>query len=97
MSDIWKGDGVWSGWRITTDHAASSYGQPVLVSPSGQAYGPGDIESEKHRGKYTQSALSRVLGVTKQAIRDRVKRGTLPPFDEPGIWYEDTIRPYIEK
>lgn len=27
--------------RITTDHSASSYGQPVLVV-RGQAYGPGD-------------------------------------------------------
>ena len=31
-------------WILTTDHAASSYGQPVLVYRStGEAYGPGDI------------------------------------------------------
>ena len=31
-------------WILTTDHAASSYGQPVLVHRStGEAYGPGDI------------------------------------------------------
>ena len=30
-------------WRYTTDHAASSYGQPVLVNDeTGIAYGPGD-------------------------------------------------------
>lgn len=31
------------GWSLTTDHSASSYGQPVLVSPAGDAYGPGDL------------------------------------------------------
>ena len=31
-------------WALSTDHAASSYEQPVLVNrPSGDAYGPGDI------------------------------------------------------
>jgi len=28
---------------LTTDHAASSYGIPVLVGPDNTAYGPGDI------------------------------------------------------
>ncbi len=43
--DLWVGSGVWAGWRLTTSHAASSYGQPVLVRPDGQALGPGDILS----------------------------------------------------
>lgn len=31
-------------WKLSTDHAASSLGIPVLVScASGAAYGPGDI------------------------------------------------------
>ncbi len=31
-------------WELTTDHAASSYGAPVLVDrTSGDAYGPADI------------------------------------------------------
>jgi hypothetical protein len=31
-------------WELTTDHAASSYGQPVLVNRgTGKTYGPGDI------------------------------------------------------
>ena len=30
-------------YRLTTDHAASSYGYPVLVGGDGQAYGPGDL------------------------------------------------------
>lgn len=87
MNSEWIGKGVWEGWRLTTEHSASSYGQPVLVSPTGCAYGPGDIEPSK----YTQSDLARVLGVTRGAIADRIRRGTLPPFDEPGIWYRETI------
>ena len=27
-------------WRITAQHAASSYGIPVLVGPNGATYGP---------------------------------------------------------
>ncbi len=31
-------------WELSTEHAASSYGQPVLVHrATGDAYGPGDI------------------------------------------------------
>lgn len=31
-------------WDLSTDHAASSYGQPVLVNrATGTAFGPGDI------------------------------------------------------
>ena len=41
--DLWVGTGVWQGWRVTTAHAASSHGQPVLVRPDGTAMGPGDI------------------------------------------------------
>lgn len=28
---------------LTTDHAESSYGQPVIVGDDGTAYGPGDV------------------------------------------------------
>jgi hypothetical protein len=31
-------------WDLTTDHAASSHGQPVLLNrETGKVYGPGDI------------------------------------------------------
>ena len=31
-------------WKLTTDHAASSYGQPVLINPAtGEVFGPGDV------------------------------------------------------
>ncbi len=29
--------------QVSTAHAASSYGKPVLVLPDGQALGPGDV------------------------------------------------------
>jgi hypothetical protein len=33
-----------SSWELTNEHAASSYGQPVLVNRgSGEIFGPGDI------------------------------------------------------
>lgn len=41
--DLWVGVGIWQGWRLTTAHSASSYGQPVLVRPDGVALGPEDI------------------------------------------------------
>jgi len=31
-------------WELSTEHAASSYGQPVLVNRgTGEAFGPGDV------------------------------------------------------
>lgn len=94
MTDIWTGSGIWEGWRLTTDHAASSYGKPVLVSPTGRAYGPGDIEPER----YTQADLARVLGVTRGAIADRIRRGTLPPFDgNDKTWSREAIQDLFSK
>lgn len=43
IPNIWTGEGIWEGWRITRDHGASYNGQPVLVGPDGKAYSPGDI------------------------------------------------------
>lgn len=35
---------VFGSWELTTEHAASSYGQPVLINRATQeAFGPGDI------------------------------------------------------
>lgn len=33
---------TFSTYALTTDHASSSYGMPVLVGPNGTAYGPED-------------------------------------------------------
>ena len=30
-------------WTLSTEHAASSYGQPVLRDLTGNVYGPGDV------------------------------------------------------
>lgn len=54
QGEIWEGEGVWEGWNFTTQHPATSWRQPVLVDPEGQAYGPGDImegfgRAEGHR------------------------------------------------
>lgn len=87
--------GIWSGWRWTTDHAASSYGQPVLVSPDGRAFGPGDIA-----GRYSQNDLAKAQGVSRAAITNKIKRGSLPPFDGEedngrGYWVYETISSYL--
>lgn len=84
----WTGSGEWEGWKIIEGR---------LVSPSGRAYKPEDIEPDK----YTQAELARVLGITRGAIQDRIKRGTLPPFDGEvngrGYWSSETIAGIIAK
>lgn len=94
--DAWTGKGIWEGWRITTDHASSSYGQPVLVDPDGRAYGPGDI-----RTRLYQADVARKLGVTPQAVIGRLSRGTLPAYDGHdesgrGYWFSETVRHLFE-
>lgn len=76
-----KLSGIWDGWEITDD---------ALVSPTGRTYTPSDIEPEH----YTQAELARALGVTRGAIADRIRRGTLPPYDDPEqkTWRSETIR-----
>lgn len=90
--DVWTGTGTWLGWRLTTDHAASSYGQPVLVSPDGRAFGPGDIA-----GKYSQADLADAMGVSRSAVTGRINRGNLPNYDGKdsngrGWWHYETIK-----
>ncbi|MNJ25414.1 hypothetical protein D3C77_198590 [compost metagenome] len=75
----WTGSGVWEGWSIEGDE---------LISPTGRAYKHFDIEPEY----YTQSDLARLLGVTRGAIADRMRRGTLPPYDKDKTWRYDTIK-----
>lgn len=49
-------------WRYTTDHAASSYGQPVLVDDeTGTAYGPGDL--------LTAGQTAENLGINERHVR----------------------------
>lgn len=54
---------------LTTDHAASSYGQPVIVAEDGTAYGPGDVldyagEPKAPRDKAIEAA-SEAAGFTR--------------------------------
>ena len=37
-------------YTLTTNHAASSHGQPVLIAPDGKAYGPGDVVPWQEEG-----------------------------------------------
>ena len=52
-----------SNWSLTTEHAASSYGQPVPVSRStGRAYGSADIVPEyTHWVRMPAAHVARVL------------------------------------
>ncbi|WP_407653464.1 DUF3653 domain-containing protein [Brevibacillus ruminantium] len=80
----WTGTGTWDGWRIVED---------TLISPSGRRYLPVDLEPKV----YSQADLAKALGVTRGAIADRVRRGTLPPFDEGKTWRAETIRYLFDK
>ncbi|MFB5759061.1 DUF3653 domain-containing protein [Paenibacillus medicaginis] len=80
MTNKWIGSGIWQGWSIDDE---------VIVSPSGRTYKPEDIEPN-----YKQADLAKALGVTRGAIADRIRRGTLPPFDDESkkTWHVDTIK-----
>lgn len=97
MGDIWTGTGVWGGWRLTTDHSASSYGQPVLVDPDGKAYGPGDILASELVG---QKEICDILGWSKQQVSNYYKDGRLPDPDQivagRPLWRRNKIEEYRE-
>ena len=90
--DIWQGTGLWQGWRLTTDHAASCYGQPVLVDPDGKAYGPGDI---RHHDYIGQKEIADMLGWSKQQVNNYYKDGRLPEKDQTiagrPVWIRERI------
>lgn len=79
QNNNWIGQGVWTGWYIENDK---------LISPTKQSYSPTDIEPDR----YTQADLARALGVSRAAIKDRLNRGTLPPFDGESYWHYETIK-----
>lgn len=71
-------DGRKINGRLTTAHAASSYGQPVFVDADGQAYNWGDITDIS-----TAPALGRLGGLSTSkrkaaAARRNGKRGGRP-------------------
>lgn len=95
MSDIWNGAGTWKGWHLTTDHAASSYNQPVLVMPDGTPLGPGDIIVGPLVG-YAETA--EILGWDKRRVGLYMSRGAFPqPIQHLAsgpIWTRKQIEDY---
>lgn len=67
-----------NGWRMTTDHAASSYNQPVLVGPDGTAYGKLDL--------LTTAQAAEALGMTARRVRALCTSGRLEAH-KPGSEY----------
>lgn len=95
MTDIWNGSGIWSGWKLTTDHPSSSYGQPVLVDPQGNPYGPGDITPVDYVG---QKEIAELLGWSKQQVSNYYNSGRLPIPDQivsgRPLWDRNKIEHY---
>lgn len=88
---------IWPGWVLTTDHPASTNDTPVLISPTGRAYNPEDIETQQ----YSQSELADAMGISRGAIHRRMKRGTLPEYDGftaagRGYWMAGTVKHLIK-
>lgn len=79
MTDLWIGADAWTGWKVTTDHASSSYGQPVLVSPDGIAYEPGDITSLDE--VYSGSNAAAKWGINESTLQDYATQGKFYPSE----------------
>ena len=62
-------DGSKVSGRLTTDHAASSYGQPVFVSDDGQAYNWADIVDVS-----TAAALGKLGGGVSSEAKTKANR-----------------------
>lgn len=59
-----------NGWRLSTDHAASSYGLAVLVSPDNTAYGEADL--------LTSAQTAEALGVDLSRVQQLARAGRFP-------------------
>jgi len=71
-------------WTLTTEHAASSYGQPVLVHRTdGVAYGPGDIVKPYPSYGYMTAAAA-VARLAKTARLDDEGKALVGRFKIPG-------------
>ena len=47
-----------AGWRLTSAHAASSYGLEVVVTPDGEAVGDGDMVRIREDGTIDPDPLT---------------------------------------
>lgn len=87
MSNEWTGIGAWEGWSIVDDR---------LISPTGRAYKPEDIEPEI----VSRRELEQLIGCSKQALTDRINRGTVPQPDgrdgRSPWWYRKNIAHLIK-
>lgn len=63
--------------RLTTDHAASSYGQPVFVDEDNQAYNWAEITDITTTEAQSKGG-SRSTPATRRAARESGKRGGRP-------------------
>jgi septal ring-binding cell division protein DamX len=66
--------------RLTTDHAASSYGQPVFVSDDGTAYNWAEIANVITTEAQSKGG-SRSTPATRRAARESGKKGGRPQND----------------
>lgn len=79
----WTGTGPWEGWTIE---------KGMLRSPTGQFYSPNDIEPEK----VSRNELMMLIKCpSRQALTDRINRGTVPQPDgrdgRSPWWYRKNI------
>ena len=70
-------------FTITTEHAASSYGQPVVVGPDGQALGAADLYDT---GDGLVSGAEIFAAAAQVAERQGAGRA-------PGRWPRRSVRP----
>jgi hypothetical protein len=79
------GDTKMKTYRLTTNHAASSYGQPVLVDEAGTAYGPNDILPTGEGAVFFVARMerggSRLMRVTPQSTPEPIERLDLSECD----------------
>ena len=73
-------------WELSTEHPASTYGQPLLVNrDTGEAYGPSDIvQVYGHMGRMVAAkAVQRLAPAAELNVAQRVLVaqfvGSLPP------------------
>lgn len=58
------------GWSFSSEHPTSSHDIPVLVSPGGDVFGPGDPLSV--------AQVAELRGTSSSYVRAAIRRGYLP-------------------
>lgn len=73
-----------AGWRLTTEHAAASYGEAVLVAPDGGAIGDLDIIALEENGSLPEDPLDGRHVWLGADIRRRLEEHA--PFETETSW-----------